>query len=128
MTCRKTDYKIKDKYRYFFPIALRSNRRHCLLILEVSRSHTTTHHSRYDCSGRIISCLQRPLLDNTRLSQETDIHAPRWDSNLQSQQMSGRRPTPSTDRPLGSANTGITYLLTPWSRVLLEKLTSKLCS
>jgi hypothetical protein len=24
--------------------------------------------------------------------------------------------------------TGITYLLTPWSRVLLEKLTSKLCS
>jgi hypothetical protein len=30
----------------FFPVALRPNAGHCLLILEVSRSHTTTHHSR----------------------------------------------------------------------------------
>jgi hypothetical protein len=28
----------------------------------------------------------------------------------------------------GKYTVGITYLLTPWSRVLLEKLTSKLCS
>jgi len=31
---------------FFFPVALRPNAGHGLLILEVSRSHTTTHHSR----------------------------------------------------------------------------------
>ena len=31
---------------FFFPVALRPNAGHDLLILEVSRSHTTTHHSR----------------------------------------------------------------------------------
>ena len=30
----------------FFAVALRPNAGHVLLILEVSRSHTTTHHSR----------------------------------------------------------------------------------
>jgi len=30
----------------FFPVALRPNAGHGFLILEVSRSHTTTHHSR----------------------------------------------------------------------------------
>ena len=45
-------------------------------ILDVSRSHTTTHHSRYDSSGRVISSLQRPLPDNTRHSRQTNIHAP----------------------------------------------------
>jgi len=30
----------------FFSVALRPNAGHYLLILEVSRSHTTTHHSR----------------------------------------------------------------------------------
>jgi len=45
------------------------------LIHEVSRSHTTTHHSRQDSSGRVISSHQRPLPDNTRHSQQTNIHA-----------------------------------------------------
>ena len=45
-------------------------------ILDVSRSHTTTHHSRYDSSVRVISSSQRPLPDNTRHSQQTNIHAP----------------------------------------------------
>ena len=45
-------------------------------ILDVSRSHTTMHHSRYDSSGRVISLSQRPLPDNTRHSQQTNIHAP----------------------------------------------------
>ena len=45
------------------------------LIHEVSRSGTT-HHSRQDSSGRVISSSQRPLLDNTQHSQQTDIHAP----------------------------------------------------
>ena len=45
-------------------------------ILDVYRSHTTTQHSRQDSSGRVISSSQRPLPDNTRHSQQTNIHAP----------------------------------------------------
>ena len=45
-------------------------------ILDVSRSHTTKQHSRQDSSGRVISSSQRPLPDNTRHSQQTNIHAP----------------------------------------------------
>ena len=49
-------------------------------ILDVSRSHTTTQHSRQDSSGRVISSSQRPLPDNTTLT--TDKYpCPRWDSN-----------------------------------------------
>jgi hypothetical protein len=44
--------------------------------LGFSRSHTTTHHSRLDSSGRVISSSQRPLPDNTQHSQQTNIHAP----------------------------------------------------
>jgi hypothetical protein len=32
--------------KYFFPVALRPNAGHGLLILEVCRLHTTTHHIR----------------------------------------------------------------------------------
>ena len=39
------------------------------------RSHITTHHSRYDSSGRVISSSQKALPDNTQYSKETDIHA-----------------------------------------------------
>jgi len=46
-----------------------------LVIHEVSRSHTTTRHIRWDSSGRVISSSQRPLPDNTQHSQQTDIHA-----------------------------------------------------
>ena len=45
-----------------------------LPIHEVPRSHTTTHHSRYDSSGRGIISSERPLPDNTQDSQQTDIH------------------------------------------------------
>jgi len=73
-------YPIAVKYIiyhiYIFAVALRPHAGHGLLILEVSRSHTTVHHSRYDSSGRVISSSQRPLPDNTHHSQETDIHAP----------------------------------------------------
>ena len=47
-----------------------------LLVFEVSRSHTTTRHSRWDSSGRVINPSQRPLPDNTQHSQQTNIHAP----------------------------------------------------
>ena len=59
---------------FLFPVALRSNAGHGLLMLEVSRSHTTTH--LMDSSGRVISSLQRPPPDNTQHSQQTNIHAP----------------------------------------------------
>jgi len=49
---------------------------HGLLIHEVSRSHSTTHHIRQDSSGRVISSSQRPLPDKTQHSQQTYIHAP----------------------------------------------------
>jgi len=60
----------------FFSVALRPNAGHGLLILDVSRSHTTTQHIRYDYSGRVMSSSQRPLPDNTKQSQQTNIHAP----------------------------------------------------
>ena len=37
-----------------------------LLIHEVSRSHTTTHYSRQDSSGRVMSSSQRPPSENTQ--------------------------------------------------------------
>ena len=49
-------------------------------ILDVSRSQTTTHHSRYDSSGRVISSTHRPLPDNTRHSQHTKITR-KWRKN-----------------------------------------------
>jgi len=61
---------------FFFPMALRPNAGHDLLIIEVSRSHTTAHHSRWDSSGRMINSSQRPLPDSTQHSQHTNIHAP----------------------------------------------------
>ena len=47
-----------------------------LLIHEVSRSHTTTHQSRYEPYRRVISSSQRSLPDNTQQSQQTNNHAP----------------------------------------------------
>ena len=56
------------------PPELRSSAGHGLLILEVSRPHTTVHHSRWDSSGRVISSSQSLLSDNTQQSQQTSIH------------------------------------------------------
>ena len=72
------------------------------LIIEASRSHSDTHHTRKDSSRRVISPLQRHLPHNTQHSQETDIHDPRPHSNPQSQPTNGCRPPPQTARPLGS--------------------------
>jgi hypothetical protein len=58
----------------FFPMALRPYPDQGLLIHEVSRSHTTTHHSRQDYSGQVINSSQRRLSDNTQQSQLTDNH------------------------------------------------------
>jgi len=64
-----------------FSEALRHNASYGFLILDVSRSHTTTQHSRQDFSGRAISLSQRP--GNTTLT--TDKHpCPQRNSNTQS--------------------------------------------
>jgi len=60
---------------FFFLVALRSNAGHGLHIPEVSRSHTTTHKSRKDTSGQVISSSQRTLPDNTQYSQQTNMYA-----------------------------------------------------
>jgi hypothetical protein len=46
------------------------------IMLEVSRSHAITYHSRQNVSGWGIGPSQKPLPDNTEHSQQTDIHAP----------------------------------------------------
>ena len=73
---------------------LRPNAGYGLLILEVFRSHTTTQHSRWDSSGRVISSSQRPLPDNTQLTR---------DRHTCPHSHSRRRgwPVPYTARPLG---------------------------
>jgi hypothetical protein len=63
-------------YDIFFSMALRPNSGHYFLIHEVSRSHTTTHNTRYDSYGRVTSSSQRLLPDNTQHSEQTNIHTP----------------------------------------------------
>ena len=62
-------------YILFVYLAQQPSVGHGLLINEVSRSHTTTHHSWQYSSGRAISSSLRPLSDNTQHSQQTNIHA-----------------------------------------------------
>jgi len=70
-------YVLKQAHGYiFFFVQLRPNAGYGLLIHEVSRSHTSTHHTELYSSGRVISPLQRPLPDNTQHSQHTNIHVP----------------------------------------------------
>jgi hypothetical protein len=84
------------------------------LILKVSRSHTT-HHTRQDSSGRMISSSQRCL--TTHYTQKRQKLRSRWQSNPKSRQTSGRSPKPGRIAP-GNLN-----LSTRWMRVV--KLTSR---
>ena len=47
-----------------------------LLIHEISRSHTTTHRTRWYSSGRMISSSQRPLPDNTHNTHNRQTSMP----------------------------------------------------
>jgi hypothetical protein len=72
------------------------------LISEVSRSHTDTPHSVVFLWGRDRPVAETSTGQHTTLTR--DKHpCPRRNSNPQSQQASGCRPTPLTARPLGSA-------------------------
>ena len=55
---------------------------HSLFILQVSRSHTVVHHSRYDSSGRVISSSQRPLPNDTQHSKQTSMPQEGFESTV----------------------------------------------
>ena len=60
-------------FTFFFYWAQQSPVDQGLLIREVARSHTATHHSRQDSFGRVITPSQRPLPENTQHSQQTSM-------------------------------------------------------
>jgi hypothetical protein len=75
--------------------ALWPNTGHGLLsIHEVSRSHTTMHHSWYDFCGLVTSPPYKPLPHNAQHLQESDIHA---FSGIRTHKLSMR---PAADLPL----------------------------
>jgi len=80
--------------------------------LRFSRSHSTTHHSRWDSSGQVISSSQRPLPDNTQHSQQTNIHAP---SGIRTQDLSRWTAADLCVRPRGY-----------WDRLYESDYTTKL--
>jgi hypothetical protein len=63
-------------YLIFFLVALWPNTGHDLLLHEVSRSHTTTHHTRQGFCRRMIKPSQIPLPDKTQNVQQTNINVP----------------------------------------------------
>ena len=68
-------------YIFFPPLVLRLDAGYGH-ILEVSRSHKMTHHSRLDYSGRTISSPQRRLPDNTQHSQQISLPLAEFESTV----------------------------------------------
>jgi hypothetical protein len=87
-----TQLYLNISYLFFF-FFFWSNSGHDLLILDVSRSHTTTHQS-----VRLLWTSDQ-LVTETSTWHYTTITKEKlpcfwWDSNTRSQQASGHRPTP----------------------------------
>ena len=79
--CISLNFTISFFITILFPLAQQLSLGQDLLIHEVPRSHTTTHNSRQDSSGRGTSSSQRPLNDNIK-TFTTDRHPFLWwDSN-----------------------------------------------
>jgi hypothetical protein len=78
-----------------------------------SRSHITTHHRRYESSGRVISLSQRPVPDNTQHSQQTNIHAL---GGIRTHNFSRRAAADSRFRPRGN-----------WDRLLVILRNNNTC-
>ena len=102
---KKMLYTIFFFFFFFsFALALRPYAGHGLLILEVSRSHMTMHHSQQDSSGRVISSSQRPVSDNTQQSQQTSMALVGFEPTISA----GERPqTYTLDR--AATGTGVIY-------------------
>jgi hypothetical protein len=72
-----------------------------------------THtHTRLDSSEQVISSSQRPLPTQHTTNASDKHQCPHRNSNPQSQTSSGRRPTPWTAQPPGSARTRLSMCLT----------------
>ena len=80
----------------FFLVVLQPSSGYGVLINEVSRLHTMTHHSWWDSSGWVISLSHRPLPGNIQHSQDTDIHCP---SGIRTQSLSRQAATDLHLRP-----------------------------
>ena len=92
------------------------------LIHEVSSSLTTTHHSRYDSTGRVINPSQRPLPDNTQRSKQTSMPPAEFEPTIPA---SERPQTYALDRAATRTGTRFTYLL--WFCELYEGVISRTC-
>jgi len=68
-----------------FPIALWPKVGQGLLVIEVSRSHTMTHHSRQESSVRVISSLYGTSTSHHTTLTTNKRPSPRWNSNPPSQ-------------------------------------------
>jgi hypothetical protein len=102
-------YKIYHVYnfRVIFPMAQQPPVGQDLLIIEASRSHSDTPHS-----VGLFWTGNQPVAETSiwqHITVTRDRHpCPRWDSNPQSQQANGCRPTPYTAWLLGSADCRVT--------------------
>ena len=65
----------KTRVSFYFTMAQQPPQWPKASSLSMIRDHTQTQHTRYDSSGRMIMSSQRPLPDNTKLSQKTNTHA-----------------------------------------------------
>ena len=120
-----TDVKLFASFHIFFKFLARQPPvDQGLLSQEVSKSHTTTHHSRQDSSGQVISSSQKPLTTHNTTDR---CPCTRWDSKPQPQKASCRRPTPQTARPLGPARRSIQYPIYSWDVVQNVEYCPKEC-
>ena len=87
-----------------------------LCIHDVARSHTTTHHSQQDSSGRGISSSQRPRRDNTRHSQQIPMPSVGFEPTISASQ---RPQTHALDRAATGTGTRVSMnekskVFNPW--------------
>ena len=97
---------------------------HGLLVHEVSRSHTRTHHSREDSSGRVTSSSQRPLPYNTQHSQHKNFHDP---GGFRNHNLSRRAAADLRLRSRGHSNCGVEKLINnfiKYQKLLASRITA----
>jgi len=90
--------EVLHQNRYFFYLARQPPQWDRAFSFTRFLDHTTTHHSRWDSSRRVISSSQRPLPDNTQHSRQTDIHV---SGVIRTQNLSGRAVADLPLRPRG---------------------------
>ena len=105
-----------DRILQFIFVALRPNAGHGLLIIDVSRSHTTTQHSRQDSSGRVIrSCRDLYLTTHNTHNRHTSMPPVGFEPTIST----GERPqTYALDR----------YWATGTGRILQRIIANTICA